>query len=73
MEGTHAVCEGLYPVGRSHTGAGEKCEEQGVAGRSCYGLTSVPHLPALLWGEVGGGGNERKKLSLGRGNGGKVV
>jgi len=33
---------------RTHAAAGEKCEEEGAADRSCYGLstTPVPHPPA---------------------------
>lgn len=28
---------------RHHTEAEEKCEEEGAAGRTCYGLTTTPH------------------------------
>lgn len=29
--------------GRAHTRAQEKCEEEGVTERNCYGLTTGPH------------------------------
>ena len=39
-----------------HGGAGEKCEEEWAAGRSCYKLTAViPHLPALPGDTLGEG------------------
>ena len=58
--------EGLQPVGRPHAVAGKKCEKEGMAERSCYGLsvTHIPHLLAPL-GEKRWGG--RVKLSLGQG------
>ena len=34
--------------GGPHTGAGEKCEEEGAAERNCYGLTATPNAPAPL-------------------------
>lgn len=41
------------PMGRAHTGASEKCEEEGTA-EKCFALTaaSIPHPPAKLreWG-----------------------
>lgn len=42
--------EGLLCVGSTSTGAGEKCEEEGTAERSCYGLTTaqIPNSLALL-------------------------
>ena len=42
--------EGLQPVGRPHTGAGEKREEEGAAKRSCYGLTTVTIPPCTALG-----------------------
>jgi len=47
--------QGLQPVGRTHAGAGDKCEEEGVAERNCYGLTMapIPHPPSTTrQGEV---------------------
>jgi len=32
-------------VGRTHNGAGEKCEEEGVAEKNSSGLTTNPHSP----------------------------
>lgn len=69
--------EGLQACGKAHDGAGEKCEEEGVAERSCHGLTIIPHTQASLrlWGVGGVGvgiGNEGVKLSLGKGSGKKV-
>lgn len=34
--------EGWQPVGNTHDGAGEKCEEKGAAETSHYGLTTTP-------------------------------
>ena len=34
--------EGLQPIGRAHTGAGEQREEEGAAETNCYGLTATP-------------------------------
>jgi len=47
--------EGLQPVRRTHTRAGEKCQEEGAAERSCYGLTTtpIPHACHAAWGWVG--------------------
>lgn len=56
---------------RTHAGAGEKSEEEGVAERGCYQLTTIPQIhPSLLlreegWGG-GGVGNEEVKLSQGK-------
>ena len=60
--------EGLQPVGRTHTGVGEECKEEGAAERSCYGLTPapIPHPSAPPEGRGRGAGNEGVKLSLGR-------
>lgn len=48
VELTHAgtVIE-LQPVGRTHAGAGEQCEEGGEAGMRCYELTATPILHPL--------------------------
>lgn len=59
--------EGLQPKGSIHTGAGEKCEEEGEAGRNCYGLTtvSIPHSSCC---GVGGNGIGKAgvRLNLGK-------
>lgn len=55
VEWTHtgAVCEGLQPAVRTHTGSGAQCEEEGVARRKHYGLTAASHFPApVLLGRV---------------------
>lgn len=44
--------EGLQPVERPHAGAGEKCEEERVAERSCYGLTVTPPSPCAAQQET---------------------
>ena len=61
--------EGLKPMDRTHTGTGEKHEEEIAAERSCYGLTATCHSPLHLSGYGGGRqvGNEAVKLSLGKG------
>lgn len=70
MERTHAgaLLEELHHMGMTQIGAGEKCEEEGVAERSSYGqtITPIPHPAA----PVGGRGDRRVrngggKLSLG--------
>lgn len=40
------------PQEGSHTGEGEKCEDEATTERSCYSLsmTPIPHLPELLRG-----------------------
>lgn len=45
--------EGLQPLGRTHAGAGEQCEEEEAGERNCYGLiaTPIPHPPVPLSGE----------------------
>jgi len=42
--GTHAgaVHGGLSPMGRTHAGAGEGCEEEGAAEPTCDELTTTP-------------------------------
>lgn len=46
--------EGLQPVGRADTGAGEQHVEKGAAERICYRLTTTPHSPSpcAAWGGV---------------------
>jgi len=46
------VCQELYPMGRTHAGAGEQCKEEGVAATKYYGLTAslIPHPPPPLRG-----------------------
>lgn len=40
--------EGLQPMEeRTHTGAGEKCEEEAGAEMNCYELTPNPRFPCL--------------------------
>lgn len=43
----------LQPMERTLSGAGPKCEEEGAAESTCYGLTTtaILHPPALLWVE----------------------
>lgn len=50
METTHAgaLHEGLHSMGRTHTGAGQTCEEEGESERSCYRLTTATILQPLL-------------------------
>jgi len=47
--------EQVYPegLGSTHTGAGEKCEEEGAAELSCNGLTTafIPPFPVALMGK----------------------
>lgn len=38
------VFEGLYPRGRTLTGAGGKCEEEETAERSCCAQTAIPPI-----------------------------
>lgn len=42
------ISEGSCSKWKAHDGAGKKCEEEGTAQRSCYGLATIPmpHLPA---------------------------
>lgn len=58
--------EGLQSVRWIHVGAGDKCEEERMAERNRYGLTTVSHLHTLYHlGRGGrGAGNEGVKLSL---------
>lgn len=60
MEGIHAgeLLEELHRMRMTQIGAGEKCEEEGVADRSSYGqtITPIPHPPAPI---VGGRGDRR--------------
>jgi len=60
--------EGLQPMGRTHDGAGGKCEEDGgEAERSCYGLTTAFHTKERKQGGRDRGvGDEWVKLSLGK-------
>lgn len=59
-----------HSLWRTHTGAGEKCEEEGMAERSCCRLTTTHHSPSPLrcsGQRVGrGSGDEEVKLSLGK-------
>lgn len=50
MEWAHtgALCEGLQPTVRTHTGSGAQCEVGGVAGRKHYRLTAASHFPPLV-------------------------
>ena len=64
--------EGLYPVGGTPHQSRGKCEDEGVAERNCYGLTTttIPHPPCAIRGGGGRGvGNEGVKLGKRRGGG----
>ncbi|GAB0186285.1 zinc finger and BTB domain-containing protein 5 [Grus japonensis] len=47
-----SIPEGLYPVKRTHAGAGEQHEEEGAAETKHYELTAtpIPHPPVPLQG-----------------------
>lgn len=53
-------------MGRTHSGAVEKCKEEGETGRNSYGLTATPHSSSSFaaWHgrEYRGVGNEGIKL-----------
>jgi len=51
-----SIPEGLHPVGRTHAGAGEECEEEGLAETTCDELIATPFLKPLHC--CGGGGRE---------------
>ena len=42
--------EDLQPMGSIHTGAGEKCEREGVPEGNCYVMTISPPHPTLREG-----------------------
>jgi len=48
--------KGLYPMGRTHVGAGEKCEEEGAAEGILCGLSASLHSPSLCTVQGQGGG-----------------
>lgn len=65
--------KGLQLQGKTHRGAGEKCEEEGMAETSCYKLTATP-IPYLLCHS--GGDKEESGVKLSweeRGGWGKVL
>ena len=43
-----AVLEGWQPMGKTHVGAGEKCEEEGAAERNCHGQAASHYSPSPL-------------------------
>lgn len=53
--------EGLESMQRTHTGAWEKCEEEGLAERNCYRLTQTPINLPLWHSGVGGGRGVRNE------------
>jgi len=45
-EALHSRADNPCSLWRTRTGAGEKCEEEGAAKRSCYGLTRTSSSPS---------------------------
>lgn len=52
--GANFFHEELQLIGMTHAGTGEKCEEEGTAGRNYYGLTTNAHSSCVAQGEGGG-------------------
>lgn len=65
--GPHTRGGGYFLKGRPcsiHTGAGQKCEEEGIAERNCYGLTMNHPSPFPLCRSVWGRGTGNEGLML---------
>lgn len=58
---------------RSHTGAGENCNEEGRAERTCNGLITNPHPLSPLHSSVGWDRVSSEGVNLGPGKGGRKV
>lgn len=59
----------LQPVDRTHTGAEEKCEKEGEAGRGCHELLVTSFSPSplhLLDMAEGYRGHENERVKLNR-------